>query len=79
MNVDAIYVNGAVWSGGALLADEPPGPSALAVARGRIAALGSDQEISALAIPGCEIVDLGGRRVVPGHSAGCVSVLPPAA
>ncbi len=66
MNVDAIYVNGAVWPGGAVRADEPPGLSALAVARGRIAALGSDQEISALATPGCEVVDLGGRRVIPG-------------
>jgi predicted amidohydrolase YtcJ len=66
MNVDAIYVNGAVWPGGAVLADESPGLSALAVARGRIAALGSDREISALATPGCEVVDLGGRRVIPG-------------
>jgi predicted amidohydrolase YtcJ len=71
VNVDAIYVNGAVWPGavrpgGAVLADESPGPSALAVARGRIAALGSDQEISALAAPGCKVVDLASRRVIPG-------------
>jgi hypothetical protein len=66
VNVDAIYVNGAVWPGGAAEADEPPSPSALAVAHGRIAALGSDQEISALAAPGCKVVDLAGRRVTPG-------------
>ena len=66
MNVDAIYVNGAVWPGGAVPADASPGLSALAVAHGRIAALGSDQEISALAGPGCRVVDLAGRRVIPG-------------
>ena len=66
MNVDAIYVNGAVWPGGPILADESPRPSALAVAYGRIAALGSDQEISALAARGCKVVDLAGRRVIPG-------------
>ncbi len=66
VNVDAIYVNGAVWPGGAALADPPPSPSALAVAHGRIAALGSDQEISALAAPGCKVVDLAGLRLIPG-------------
>jgi predicted amidohydrolase YtcJ len=56
----------AVWPGGADPADGRPEPSALAVAHGRIAALGSDQEISALAASGCKVVDLAGRRVIPG-------------
>jgi predicted amidohydrolase YtcJ len=61
---DAVYFNGAVWAGGEVAA--LPRPTALAVGRGRVVALGTDREISELAAAGTPFVDLGGRRVVPG-------------
>jgi predicted amidohydrolase YtcJ len=60
--VDAAYVNGAVWAGGDAAADV----QGLAVSRGRVVALGADAEILRLAGPHTAIIDLGGRRVVPG-------------
>jgi predicted amidohydrolase YtcJ len=68
---DTIYVNGRVWPG------TRPGTAAhgesrdeeyeaLAVSRGRVIALGTDQEIRELAGPRSEVVDLRGHRVVPG-------------
>ncbi len=43
-----------------------PVAQALSVAGGRIAALGSDADIRALAGPGTEIIDAGGHLVLPG-------------
>jgi hypothetical protein len=43
-----------------------PQVTALAVAGGRVAALGSDADIRALAGPGTEVIDAGGRLVLPG-------------
>lgn len=43
-----------------------PQAQALAVIGGRVAALGSDAEIRALAGPGTEVIDAGGRMVLPG-------------
>jgi predicted amidohydrolase YtcJ len=65
MIADAVYVNGKIWTG----ADPGSGTSdatALAVSRGRILAVGSDDEIHASAGPECPVTDLGGARVVPG-------------
>jgi predicted amidohydrolase YtcJ len=61
---DAVYLNGAVWAGDAAAVEGAP--TALAIARGRVIALGDDREIRRLAGRGSTIVDLGGRRVVPG-------------
>jgi predicted amidohydrolase YtcJ len=64
---DTVYVNGRVWPGarpgGAGYAPEC---QALAVGRGRVLALGTDREVTDLAGPHTEVVDLRGRRVVPG-------------
>ena len=43
-----------------------PGASAVAVANGRFAAVGDEKEIMNLAGPKAQVVDLGGRRVIPG-------------
>jgi predicted amidohydrolase YtcJ len=60
---ELILVNGAIErpSGGAA-----GRPQAVAVADGRIAAMGSDAEVRALAGPSTAISDLGGRSLLPG-------------
>ncbi len=57
MSIDTLFVNGSVWSAG--MTGSRPG--ALAVSSGRIAAIGTDDEVSELAGPSTEVVDLGGR------------------
>jgi hypothetical protein len=61
-----VYVNGVVWLGARPGSSASGGPTALAVAGGHIRAVGDDREIRSLAGPGTGVVDLGGRRVVPG-------------
>ena len=47
--------------------DAPPrAASAIAVADGRIMAVGSDAEVRALATPATRSIDAGGRRLIPG-------------
>jgi predicted amidohydrolase YtcJ len=59
---DRVFVGGKVWTG------DPAHPEAeaLAVRGAAILAVGTDAEVRALAGPGTEVVDLRGRRVVPG-------------
>lgn len=59
---DAVFVNGKVWTVDAA----KPEAQAIAVWRGRILKVGTDAEVKALAGPNTKVVDLGGRRVVPG-------------
>lgn len=59
---DLILVNGDVRT----LDAHFPRVRALAVRAGRVAALGSDAEIGALAGPGTKVIDAGGRLVLPG-------------
>ena len=44
-----------------------PTAQALAVVRGRVAALGTDADIRALAGPATRVIDAGGRMVFPGR------------
>ena len=61
-HTDRIFVNGKIWTG-----DEArPQAQALAVGGDKIIAVGSDQEIKALAASDTAIVDLQGRLLVPG-------------
>lgn len=59
-----IVVNARVWTGDPSM----PEAQALAIAGERIAAVGSTADVRALAGPGTDIVDAGGRRVVPGFN-----------
>ena len=59
-----IFHSGAVFDGRRLL----PQGSAVAVAGGTILAVGPEQRIRALAGPGTETVDLGGRLISPGFT-----------
>jgi len=61
---ERIYVNARVWTG----APERPSAEAFAVRGDRFLAVGSDAAVRALAGPETQVVDLGGRRVVPGFN-----------
>ncbi len=62
----AVLLGGRVWTGGR----SGPPATALAILGERIAAVGSDDEVRALAGPGTVRVDLGGAVVVPGFHDG---------
>lgn len=62
MTADLILVNGRF----ATLDRSNPNPEAVAIAGGRFLAVGSERDIRALASPATQILDLGGRRAVPG-------------
>jgi predicted amidohydrolase YtcJ len=64
VNEDALYVHGAIWTGSPDRAR--PEPTALAVSAGRVVAVGTEEEAGAAVSPGCRVVELAGRRVVPG-------------
>jgi predicted amidohydrolase YtcJ len=63
---DLILTGGLIWTGPDAVVSGAGAPSALAVAEGRVLAVGSDAEIAAYAGPQSEQLDLAGRRVVPG-------------
>ncbi|WP_164737311.1 amidohydrolase [Georgenia sp. SYP-B2076] len=62
---EIVFRNGRIWTGCEDLAGVPQEASALAVRGGKIAAVGTDEEVRAFA-GAADVVDLGGRRVVPG-------------
>tara|TARA_R110002049_G_scaffold142277_2_gene304147 strand:+ start:26124 stop:27797 length:1674 start_codon:yes stop_codon:yes gene_type:complete len=59
---DIIILNGALIT----FADTPDGATALAIAGGKIAALGTDADMRALAGPDSQIIDANGGTVLPG-------------
>ncbi len=61
MKADLILKNGVIHT-----LDKPAQASALAAAGGRIVAIGSDSVVSGLAGRSTQVIDLGGRCVVPG-------------
>ena len=63
---DLILTGGLIWSGPATVVSGPDAPTAIAVAGGKIMAVGSDAEIERLAGSASERIELAGRRVVPG-------------
>jgi predicted amidohydrolase YtcJ len=66
---DTVYLNGRIWPGAGVPAAPPasaPEPTALATAAGRVLAHGSDARMRELAGPGTTVIDLQGRRVIPG-------------
>jgi hypothetical protein len=64
--VELILSNGRIWTGEVHGRGPVEEVEALAIAGGRIFALGSAGAINALAGPSTEVIDLGGRRAVPG-------------
>ena len=68
---DLILLGGKIWTGEPVATTgETPAPArivqAVAIANGRILAVGSDEEIRTYKGPNTEVVDLKGRLVVPG-------------
>ena len=59
---DTLFVNGSVFTAG--MASSRPG--AVAVTAGRIIAVGTDDEVTALRGPATEVVDLAGGLLLPG-------------
>jgi predicted amidohydrolase YtcJ len=68
---DLVLVGGKVWTGD----KARPEASAVAVWRDRILLVGGDAEVRALAGPDTRVVDLHGRRVVPGFNDSHVHLL----
>lgn len=62
MSADTILVNGRFST----LDRTNPDPQAVAIAGGRIAAAGFEQDVRLLAGPDTKVIDLEGRRVIPG-------------
>jgi predicted amidohydrolase YtcJ len=62
VTADRILVGGSVWTGDAAA----PVAAAVAIVDGRIAAVGGDEEIRAIAGSGTEIIELAGRFAMPG-------------
>lgn len=59
---DVVFVNGKVWTVDAA----KPEAQALAVWRDRILKVGTDADVKGLVGPDTKVIDLGGRRVIPG-------------
>lgn len=59
---DTILVNGRFTT----LDRAQPAPEAVAITNGRFSATGREAEVRALAGPSTKVIDLGGRRVIPG-------------
>jgi len=73
---DLIFINGDIYTrapiGGVFSGFKPPQPpgraQALAVAGGKITAIGSNEEIQKLKGPKTQVIDLGGHFVMPGFN-----------
>lgn len=62
IGADLIVFNARIFTGN----PAQPEASALAVSKGRIYAVGADDETLALGHPGTQVIDAGGRRLIPG-------------
>src|SRR5690606_36035558 len=61
-HADTVLVGGRIWTGD----PERPEAQALAIVGDEIVAVGSDDDVRGWAGPGTRVVELQGRRVVPG-------------
>ncbi len=62
VTADSILINGKIWT----VNKAQPEAEGIAVWRGRIIAVGSNAKVEALRGPDTQVIDLKGRRVVPG-------------
>jgi hypothetical protein len=65
-SIDVLLTNGRIWTGSEDRDADPNEVSALAVRDGVVVAIGSTEELSPLALQSARVIDLHGRRVVPG-------------
>src|SRR5690606_325214 len=63
-HADTILVGGKVWTGN----PRQPEAEAVAILDGKVAAVGSDAEVRRWAGPDTRVLELRGRRVVPGFN-----------
>ena len=63
---DVVLINGPIWTGPGAPTSAAGGPTGIAIADGRVVAVGSAAEIEAIVGPATQRIDLNGRRVVPG-------------
>jgi predicted amidohydrolase YtcJ len=63
---DLVLTGGTIWYGPEAPVEPGEAPTAIAIAAGKVLAVGSDEEIEAFAGTATERIALGGRRVVPG-------------
>jgi predicted amidohydrolase YtcJ len=64
--VDLVLVGGKIWTGTEDDASTPNQVSAIAIRDGRVVAAGTDDELAPLAAQARRVIDLAGRRVLPG-------------
>lgn len=64
--IDLLLHGGRIWTGCEDLPDQADEVSAVAVRDGRVVAAGSDEELRPLATESAAVIDLEGRRAVPG-------------
>ncbi|EHK55664.1 amidohydrolase 3 [Mesorhizobium alhagi CCNWXJ12-2] len=62
MNADVILINGRFST----LDRSNPNPQAVAISDGKFVGAGTEQDMRALAGPATQVIDLGGRRAIPG-------------
>jgi predicted amidohydrolase YtcJ len=63
-SVDTVLVHGKIWTEN----EKQPEAEALAIADGKIVAVGDSAKILKLAVPRTKVIELHGRRVVPGFN-----------
>lgn len=63
---EIVILNARIWTG----VPAEPDAEALAIASGRITAVGTSAEVRALAGPQTQAIDAGGRRIIPGITDG---------
>jgi predicted amidohydrolase YtcJ len=64
--VDLVLVGGRIWTGSEHDDSIPNQVASIAIRDGRIVAVGPDEELAPLAAQAAQVIDLGGRRVLPG-------------
>jgi predicted amidohydrolase YtcJ len=65
-SIDLLLTNGRIWTGSEAHDSDPNEVAALAVRDGIVVAIGSTEELSSMAPHAGRVIDLAGRRVVPG-------------
>ena len=65
-SIDVLLINGRIWTGSEDRDGDPNEVLALAMRGGVVVAIGSTEDLSPLTLQSARVIDLHGRRVVPG-------------